>query len=311
MLNNVLIMVFAMFLVIKGATLSTKYAVRLAEGYKLSKYVVGLIVVAVISILPETFIAINSALEGVPDFGLGTLFGSNVADLSLLFAVVVFLAGRNIRISGNIIKESYVYPILLILPLVLGGDGYYSRWEGCALVLSGSLFYYLAFKNGSDGVGFSKRLGNRYKNVAWLLLSLSMLLVGAHFTVTSATSLARDLGVNEILIGMLIVGLGTIMPELFFALKAVKSHSDSMAVGDVLGTVLADATIVVGILAIISPFAFPRIIVFVTGVFMVLAAAILFYFMRSGRTLTKKESFALLFFWIAFVVVEVLINGLR
>ncbi len=308
MMNDLLVLAFSMFLVIKGATLSTKYAVRLAESFKVSKYLVGLIVVAVISILPESLIVINSALAGVPDFGLGTLFGSNVADMTLLFTVVVFFAGRGIRISGKIIKDNFIYPLLLIFPLVLGADGYFSRLEGVALVLAGGLFYYMAFKNSPDGTGFPKRTGNRLKNMAWLLFGMSMLLGGAHFTVTSATSLARDLGVNDILIGMMVVGLGTIMPELFFALKSVKNHSDSMAVGDVLGTVLADATLVVGVLAIVSPFAFPQTIIFVTGVFMVLASVILFYFMRTGRVLTKNESYALFLFWAVFVVTELLVN---
>ena len=107
---------------------------------------------------------------------------------------------------------------------------------------------------------------------------------------------------------MLIVGLGTTMPELFFSLKAVKSHHDSLAVGDVLGTVLADATIVVGILALMNPFAFPTTIIYVAGVFMVGAAFILFSFMRSGKSVTGKEAFALIVFWLTFIAVESIIN---
>jgi Ca2+/Na+ antiporter len=70
MLNNLFIFVLALVMVVKGATLSTRYAARLAECYRLSKYTVGFIIVAVISILPETFIAINSAIEGIPQTSL-------------------------------------------------------------------------------------------------------------------------------------------------------------------------------------------------------------------------------------------------
>src|SRR3989344_4122012 len=141
-----------------------------------------------------------------------------------------------------------------------------------------------------------------------LLLSMALLLAGSHFTVTSATSLAYYLGVSPILIGMLIVGLGTTMPELFFSLNSVKKRDDSLAIGDLFGTVLADATVVVGILAVVSPFAFPQKIIYITGSFMVLSSCILFQFMRSGRTLTRREAYMLLFFWLAFVIVEFVAN---
>jgi cation:H+ antiporter len=142
-----------------------------------------------------------------------------------------------------------------------------------------------------------------------LLVSMAVLLVGAHFTVTSATSVANSLGVSPILVGMLIVGLGTTMPELFFSLRSIKKRDDSLAIGDLLGTVLADATIVVGILALVNPFAFPQKIVYITGVFMVLASFMLFRFMRSGRALTRREATMLFAFWVVFVVVEFLANS--
>ena len=141
-----------------------------------------------------------------------------------------------------------------------------------------------------------------------LLFSMAILLAGAHFTVTSATSLANYFGVSPILIGMLIVGLGTTMPELFFSLKSVKKRDDSLAVGDILGTVLADATIVVGILALISPFSFPQKIIYITGMFMVTASFVLFRFMRSGRILSRKEAYMLVAFWLVFVLVEFIVN---
>ena len=308
MINNLFIFIVALFMVIKGATLSTKYATLLAESYRLSKYTVGFIIVAVISILPETFISINAALEGIPSFGLGMLFGSNIADLTLIFAIIIMVAGRGLKIESRILKNHAVYPFILLLPLILGFDGRYSRLEGVALIVAGAVFYYVALKNGIDGTIPLNNGGGRYKSFLMLLFSMAILMAGAHFTVTSATSLANYFGVSPILIGMLIVGLGTTMPELFFSLKSVKKQDDSLAVGDILGTVLADATIVVGILAVISPFSFPQKIIYITGMFMVAASLVLFHFMRSGRTLSRKEAYMLVAFWLVFVLVEFIAN---
>jgi cation:H+ antiporter len=308
MLDDAFIFIAALLLIIKGATLATKYATRLAESFKISKYAVGFIIIAIISILPETFISINAAIKGMPSFGLGTLLGSNITDLTLVFAAIVFFAGRGIKVESKIIKNNAVYPFILFLPLILGLNGHFSRLEGIALIFTGSIFYYLALKNGVSSLTSKNKGGNKVKNSLMLLFSMAIILVSSYFVVMSATSLANYIGISPILIGMLVVGLGTTMPEFLFSLESVKKQDDSLAVGDILGTVFADATIVVGILALVSPFHFSVKIIYVTGVFMIMASFILFSFMRSGRTLTKKEAWQLFVFWLAFVLIEFATN---
>lgn len=288
--------------------MATRNATKLAQSFRLSEYTIGFIVVAVISILPETFVAINSGLSGVPEFGLGTLFGSNIADLTLIFAILVFVSGRSIKVESQILRKNVVYPFILLVPIVLGWNGSFTRLEGLALMIAGGAFYYLALR---DGVSTDTPRGGRdgrVKHLVLVILSMALLLVGSHFTVDSAVTLAGALGVSPILIGMFVVGLGTTIPELFFAIEAAKERDDALAVGDILGTVLADATIVVGLLAFITPFHFPPRIIYITGIFMVAASFVLFNLMRSGRALSKDDARALFFFWVLFVLVEIAIN---
>src|SRR3989338_8018176 len=101
---NLFWLIVSLFLIIKGADYAIRYAARLALDLRLSKYTVGFTIVAAISVLPETFVSISSSLKGIPSFGLGTLFGSNVADLTLVFAMVVLIAGRNLKIESQILK---------------------------------------------------------------------------------------------------------------------------------------------------------------------------------------------------------------
>ena len=306
MFTNIFILAVALYLVIKGSTMATRYAGRLAESFNLSRYTVGFIIIAIISILPETFISITSAVSGVPEFGLGTLFGSNIADLTLIFAIIIWYSGRSLKVESKILKNQEVYPFLLLLPVLFGLNGHLSRVEGIALIIVGASFYYMALRDGNEeGVSIPEDGGKR-KNFLLLLFSMAVLLVGSHFTVTAATSVANNLHINPILIGMLVVGVGTTMPEFFFALKSAVKKDDSLAIGDILGTVLADATVVVGILAVIKPFYFPIRIVYITGAFMVVASYVLFKFMRSGRTISRREASLLLIFWLVFAVVEFL-----
>ncbi len=305
---NIFIFICSLLAVMKGASLSTTYAIRLAEGFHISKYTVGFLIVAVISILPETFISINAALTGVPSFALGVLFGSNIADLTLVFALIILFSRRTIRIESKILRHHSLYPFILVLPLILGFDGGLTRLEGVTLIFVGLVFYYLSFKNGTRDATSQHPIHGRTKNILMLLAGMGVLLIGSYYTVASATTLATSIGVSPVLIGMLIVGLGTTMPEFFFSLKSLHKHDDSLAIGDILGTVLADATIVVGILAVIAPFSFPKEIIYIAGIFMVASAFILFSLMRSGRMLTQKEAFALFVLWLAFILTELTVG---
>jgi cation:H+ antiporter len=313
MIENLFIFFVSLFFIIKGATLSTKYSFKIAESYNVSKYVVGFFVVAIISIIPETLVSINAALQNVPAMGLGALFGSNIADLTLIFAIAVLLAGRSLKVESKILKANAVYPFILLIPIALGIDGFYSRWEGLALIFAGIVFYALSFKReqrARPAVIEEKKVNtNKKLDFVYLIIGLVLLLAGSHFVVTSGIEIATLLNLNKAAMGMLFIGLGTTMPELFFCISAVKNNHDSLAIGDVLGTVLADATIVIGILAMVSPFAFPRKIIYIAGLFMVAAAFILFYMMKTGKNLTRSEAILLIFFWVLFVSTELILNS--
>lgn len=307
-----IILTLSLLAVIQGAAFATKYSEKVAESFHLSRYVVGFVVVSFISILPETLIAINAALQGEPSLGIGTIFGSNVADLTIIFAILVFTAGRRgVRVEKGLMKKLAIYPLFLTIPLLLGVNGHYSREEGLVLIIVGIIFYYSVFRR---SVGVSSRdsslVLHRIRNIALLVLSMALLLIASHYTAESAVDLAHFLNVKPVLIGVLIISLGTTIPELFFSLKAVRHKKDSLAVGDILGSVLADATIVVGIVAIISPFSFPQIIAYIAGGFMVISSIILINSMRTRLRVVHKEAVLLILVYIIYIACELLANAI-
>jgi cation:H+ antiporter len=301
-------LIIALYAVIHSADLSIRFAGRLATSFHLSKFVVGFLLVAIISILPETFIAVSSAFQGTPAFGLGTLFGSNVADLSLVFALVIIISGRDLRVQSQVIKNSLLHVGMMIIPIAFGFDGYYSRLEGLALIILGLLFYlYVIRTNPSKNAPAEPKTPLRVTDLVGILLSMFALLIASHFTVRFGVLFAESLYVSPIIVGMFLVGLGTTLPELFFALRAAKRKQDGLALGDILGTVISDATIVVGVIAVIAPFSFNYRIARITGVAMILAMILLLHCMRTGRVLTKKEAVLLLAFYSTFVIAELVI----
>ena len=301
-------LITALFLVIKSAEYAMQYSTKIATNLKIPKYVVGFLIVSVISALPETFIGIDSALQGTPSFGLGTLLGANVADLTIIFAIPIFLCSRCLMVKSKILKHGKLYIFMIALPVVFGFNGYYSRWEGIILILAGFYFYYLLFWRNRESIIKSDGYFS-WKYFSFLLLSMMALFVSANFTVKFGVSLAENFNVHPIIIGMFFVGLGTTLPELLFSIKAVKRNHDELAIGNVMGMVITDSTIVIGILALISPFAFNPKIIYITGSFMVLASIVLLYFMRTGKSLNKKEAIALVLFYLLFIFAELFANS--
>ncbi|MDP3975515.1 MAG: hypothetical protein Q8P95_01220 [bacterium] len=304
---NFLAFLASLLLVIKSANLSLRYSTQLAQSLRISTHLVGFLVIAVISILPEAFIAITSAIQDIPEFGLGTLFGSNVADLTLVFAIVTFFSFRGIKVKSTLLKTATPYIGVMSIPLIFGLNGSYSRLEGAFLILLGICYYFMLLKKERRELTMAQPRFSA-KNTLFLLLSMAFLLLSAHLTVKYGIAIAQTLQVNPLLIGMFAVGLGTTLPELCFSIKAVRNKADGLALGDILGTVISDATIVVGLVAVIAPFSFPPRLIYVTGAFMLTATIFLFYLMRSNKELTRKEGLLLLAFYLCYVAVELLVS---
>lgn len=305
---NLLALIVALAVVVQSIDLAIRYSGRVAGQLGLSNHVIGFLLVAGISVLPETIISIIATLNNEPAFGLGTLFGSNVADLTLIFFIIVLVAKRPLHISSTILHHTRYYAGILAIPLLLGVDGFYGRIDGIILIIIGLAFHWWVVRAGTSQ---SKKVPKKraWKDWAMLFLSLAFLIAGSQLTVKFGVDFANDLGIKPILIGLFVVALGTTLPELLFSLRAVQQHHPSLALGDILGTVMTDATIVVGIVALINPFFFPQRIIYVTGVFMLLAALVLFHSMKTGRALTRVEGFGLLVLYLIFVMTEVLINS--
>ena len=309
-MQYVLLLLLSLFAVIQGANLSTKYAEKVAESFRVSKYIVGFIVVSFISVLPETFIAIGAALKGNAELGIGTILGSNVADLTLIMAILAFVAGKKgVKIERSTLKRLMIYPLFLSIPLLLALDGSFSRSDGLVLIIVGIIFYVFTFRKSVGISSHDSDIKYKYRNAFFLLLSLALLLVGAHFTVDATVALANKLSINPVLVGILVVGLGTTIPELSFASKAIKRGKHELAVGDVLGSVLADATIVIGIVSMIGTVTFPPRIAYVAGGFMVLASVVLMIMFKTNYKIQRREAIWLVLIWLAYVITEVTLSS--
>jgi cation:H+ antiporter len=312
MIENFVLLILFLILLVKSAEYATKYSQTLSKKFHISSLIVGFFIVAIISSLPEGTIAIISAIQGVPEFGLGTLIGSNVTDLLLVFGLAALFSGSSgIPVKSRILKKDFFYLAILFFPVLSGLDGNYSRLDGVILLAAGLSFFFSLYIRAKmfkkENYHLSKK--DFIKNLALLIISLAVLIISSNYAIKYGVIFANDIHVPSILISLTIVSLGTCLPELAFSLKAVKEHHDELALGDVLGTVISDATIYVGIMALISPFSFDPLIIYITGFSMFFAGVISTIFINTDKTLSKKEGIYLLVFYGIYLIIEITANS--
>lgn len=307
--EQIVILLLLLAVMGKSAAWAIRSAVGLSRLTGLTEFVIGLVVITCISILPEAIISILSAVQGSPALGLGTLIGSNVADLTLVLGAAALVAPRAINAEPAFIKDDYIFLGFLLLPLALGFTGFLSRLDGIILIAASIVFFFIMAKTKRRHAIRMHHTDSGHsilKELPILIISIALMGISAYFAVQYASALAANIGMAPAIIGLLIIAPGTALPELLFAVRAVRRHHNTLALGDVLGTVVADTTLILGIMTLIHPFSFnPRIII-VTGIFMLFAGILFFSFLRSGKKLTRGEGSLLLVFYALFVIVELI-----
>lgn len=310
MLWNLAFFTLSLLVLIKSSEVCINYSSKIARVFKLSEFIVSFFIVAVISVFPEGSIAIVSAIEGQPAFGVSTVIGSIVADLALVFGIVAVVSRNGLKVRSEILRKDFLYLILLLLPVILGVDGFFSRLDGVVLIMGGLLFFFTLsiesgmFKKKYDSLKRKSILGY----LVIFLLAMFCLLASAHFLVFFGTRIATELDFSVALLGLLVAAIGTCTPELFFSVRAVKTKHEGLAFGDILGTVIVDATVLLGIVSIVCPFPFDASLLTLVGVFMFFSGTMLIAFIKSDRVLTRKEGACLVLFYLLFVLIEFLLN---
>jgi len=326
MILDILFFIIACIVLVQSNNLLVKSLSKLSSILRLTEFSLGFILVAIATSLPEMFVGIMSAIEGTPSLSVGNVIGSNIADLTLVIGIAVLLA-KNINIDSTLIKKDMVYMLLItMLPVILLVDHLFwnffglfpnmiqglSRLDGLILLLVFAKYIYNLIKQEQQ---FSKKVDSvprkdAFKYLLFALLSLTFLLVTSNFVVKFAQIISIDLNISPLMVGIFLVAVGTSLPELVFTSKAVMTEHQSMAIGDLIGSVIANSTLVLGITAIITPVIINAAVYLTSTLFMVFSAFIFFTFAESDNKITWYEGISLLMLYVLFIVIEFYVKSL-
>ncbi len=242
---------------IKGADYVIDESELIAHHFGISSFVIGATIVALGTSLPEMAASIFASAGGKSDLAVSNVIGSTILNIALVLGVVFIMAGNMITQRDIFQKDSAwaLFPILIFF--IVGFDGEISRYEGFIYMCVMGAYILFLTNNANELVVVTNDTDSEkfdwIKTSLWLFLGFIMVIVGANYTVESASIIARSFGVSEWVIGLMLVALGTSLPEFVVSLQAAKKGNIDMILGNIIGSNVANFTVVLGAAALVNP----------------------------------------------------------
>jgi cation:H+ antiporter len=294
-----------------GTELTIGGALAIARRHNLSEFFVGLVILSIGSDLPEIAIAVDAGIKGLmgndaSGVVVGTSIGSVVAQIGFvlgLAGVISFLTLPRLFV----LKHGAVLLGATVLLFLLALDGQVTRFEGM-LLISAYVIYVIALMNGEnvpdDEPGQLAGGGTR----SWLLLlaGLGTVIISSEITVTSVVNIAYTFELSEALISVLIIGLGSSLPELSISISAILKKKTEMSVGNIIGSNILDTLLPIGIAAVISQIAFERQLLYFDLPFILVLTTVVLAFFYTRRGVARTEGLIILGFYFAYVFIKLM-----
>lgn len=259
---DLLYMALGLTVLVVGAEIMVRGAVRIAASYGVSSLIIGLTVVAFGTSAPELAVSVQASIDGKPDLAVGNVVGSNICN-------VLLILGLSAMVTPLIVKRQLIrfdVPLMIgvsVLFLIFALDFTISRFEG-GVLFAGICMYtlFLLRYGGKESVAvveeYEKEFGphsppRRWMDFVLLLGGLGMLVAGSQSLVDGAVGIARWLGVGELIIGLTIVAIGTSLPEIATSIVAAFKGERDIAVGNVVGSNLFNILSVLGLTGLVAP----------------------------------------------------------
>ena len=306
---NILLLLVGLGLVVLGADWLVNGASSIARRAGISEFVIGLTIVGFGTSCPELVVSLTGAIEGNSDISVGNVVGSNIFNVLFILGLTamvlpVGMTDKNRRIDIPITLGVTILLIILGITGSMSGP-VISRWEGVLMLLVFSAYLFYCFKSDSkDEFSETQRATlSITKSIALTLTGLAGLIFGGDLFVDSATALARQIGVSDKFIAVTILAGGTSLPELATSLVAAIKGKEQLALGNILGSNVFNAMMILGLSSVITPLSFASMTI-VDIITLVLSAVLLLIWAYTGRKnrIDRREGAAMLLCYVAYNV---------
>ena len=300
---------------------TVKGLMKIAKYLGWREFVVAFFIMAFAGALPNLFVGINSVINGITELSFGEIVGGNVVDLTLAVALAIFISKKPIPVKSRMVQTSTIFTVVIaLLPWLLILDNYLGRADAVVLFLAFIIYivwlfskeerfrktYSLRKKENKTGKSFVLFI----KNLLLTPVFISLLLLASWGIVESVQRFCGVFGLDISIIGILVVGLGNALPETYFSIISAKKGHTWLILGDLMGSVIVCATLVLAIVAMVQPIQITDFSPFVMArIFMIIAAIFFFVFIKTDKKITRTEAAILMAFYFIFIFTELAFQG--
>lgn len=310
---DIFLLIVGLGLILAGANFLTDGSAALAQRFRVPEFIIGLTVVAVGTSTPELVVSVLSAIAGKSDVAIGNVVGSNIFNVFVILGVCALIRPLPLT-AGNIRRDIPFGVITSLLLLALASDSFFrtgaadriGRIDGVAmLLLYMALMWYTirSTKRPETPAAAESKPGMAgWLMAAMIVGGLAGLVFGGEMFLRSATSIARSLGISESVIAITLVAGGTSLPELASSLVSLFKGKADMALGNVIGSNIANILLILGVSATIHPLSMGGITVW--DLLMVALSSVLLFFAAftfKRRAIDRWEGTIFLAIYIAYI----------
>ena len=262
---DILLLIVGLGLILAGANFLTDGSAALAQRFRVPEFIIGLTVVAVGTSTPELVVSVLSTIGGQSDVAIGNVVGSNIFNVFVILGVCALI--RPVPLTAGNIRRDIPFGVLVSLLLLAlaqdsllckGAADRIGRLDGAAMLALYILLMWYTIRKTKRPEATAPTEGSKAPMAAWLTAvmivgGLAGLVFGGEMFLRSATSIAHSLGVSESVIAITLVAGGTSLPELASSLVSLFKGKAEMALGNVIGSNIANILLILGLSATIHP----------------------------------------------------------
>jgi cation:H+ antiporter len=299
-----------------GSETLIKGAMSLADRYRLSDALFGMLVLAIGTDLPELFVAFDASFRGLAGEDLtgiviGSAIGSTIGQFALVFGIAGFI-GYNSMNSRFLPRNAFFLLGSIVAVYIFSLDGVITRLEGLVLIGYYAAYLVTIIITRSEIEDEAEEIEHMSWIKAWSILvaGLLLLLVSAELTVHYAAEFADEVGLSNMAVSAIVIGMGSSLPELSVSFVALLRKRGGLSVGNLVGSNVLDTLLVPGIAATIYPLVIPSAVLLVDlPVLFVVSVLVLFFLYVTGRGIRSPEAAILLTIYIGYAAVRLVGPG--
>lgn len=317
-MSNFVLFFIALFLLWLGAEMVTRAAIKIAKSLAMSEGFIGLTIVAIGTSFPEIIIAVTGAirqLNGIDSspIVIGNVIGSSMANLALILGIMGLLKVIKLQ-KSELLLDMLMLVMSNTIFYFLGQDGIINRQDGILLIL----FYlvYLLFLNRQNlkkqSLLFKKNQKIKTKKIQkinylsffQLIFGLVILSKASQMVLSHGVLIANVLGVNEMLVGILLVGLGSSLPELMVSITAMRKGSTALSLNNLIGSNILNVFLALGVSGTITSWEINRQLVLFDVPYLLFTTIIAVLFLLSKNKFERKESILMIALYAIYIILK-------